>query len=170
MANPYDILANQQKTDATADLSMQIVALRSELNRLKRENSYFTITHVLTDNEASSTANYSVLFVAPFACEVVEAWETHRTAATQGTLYVEKETPGQAHDAGVNVLSSTWDITLSADHPRRVKASQNIAIRSLNPGDRLVLNDTGTFTQARELVVTILCRVLNYTVSRLDTP
>lgn len=134
---------------------------------------FWSIPVVVPGTSAATAGNYGTFFVAPFPCEVYEAWETHKTAGTDPgavTLAVEKLTPGQALGAGVEVLSTTFNLKSTADECTRVKASTTTTSRFLNPGDRLALKDTGTLTAVEHVVVTVLVRIVTRRVSATDNP
>lgn len=127
------------------------------------QNPYFTISVHIEDTRAATAANYGVFFVAPISCELIEAWESHATAGSDAsavTLTVEKLTSGQALDAGVTTLTSTFNLKGTANTPQRVKASTTATDRFLKPGDRLALDDAGTLTAVAHVAVTVLLRVL----------
>jgi hypothetical protein len=154
-------------------LQSGIYALKGEIDGAKRGTAYSLITAVVPDTSAATAANYGVFFIAPYACEVIEAWESHKTAGSDGsavTLTVEKLTGGQALDAGSAVLSGTWNLKGTANDPNRLRNVSSFSARHLNAGDRLALKDAGTLTAVAHVCVTILIKALNYNLSRVDNP
>lgn len=124
---------------------------------------YFAVSVNIEDTRAATAANYGSFFVAPFSCEVIEVWESHRVAGTDAgavTLDVEKLTTGQALDNGVSTLNGTANLKATINTPQRVKASTTGIQRFLKPGDRLALDDSGTLTAVADVAVTVLLRVL----------
>lgn len=122
-----------------------------------------TVSVVIQDTDAATAANYGAFFIAPYSCEVVEAWESHKTAGTDAgavTLDIEKLTSGQALDAGVSTLGSTFNLKGTVNTPQRQKATASGVQRFLKPGDRLALKDSGTLTAVAHVAVTVLLRVL----------
>lgn len=124
---------------------------------------YFTVMVNIEDTRAATAANYGSFFIAPFSCEVIEVWESHRVLGTDAgavTLDIEKLTSGQALDGGVSVLGSTFNLKATINTPQRAKASTTAIQRFLKSGDRLALDDTGVLTAVADVVVTVLLRVL----------
>lgn len=128
---------------------------------------YFTVSVVVQDTSAATAANYGVFFIAPFSCEIIEAWESHKTAGSDAsavTLDIEKLTTGQALDAGVSTLGGTFNLKGTANTPARQKATTTDLNRALKPVDRLALKDSGTLTAVAHVCVTVLLRVLQTTI------
>lgn len=122
----------------------------------------------IADTAAATAANYGVVITIPYGLELIEAWETHKVAGSDAsavTLTLEKLTSGQALDAGVAMLSSTFNLKATANTPQRQKASSTITSRMLSPGDRIALKDSGTLTAVSHVTVTMVFRTLNYTLS-----
>lgn len=164
----------QQAPYVDVDAIMANIAyLRAEIDSIARKSQYALISITIPDTSAATAANYGVFFIAPYSCEVIEAWESHKVLGTDGsavTLTIEKLTGGQALDAGSVVLESTFNLKGTINDPNRVRCVSNIATRQLNPGDRLALKDAGTLTSVAHVCVTVLIRVLNYNLSRVDNP
>jgi hypothetical protein len=139
----------------------------------KQISQYMFVDTTVENTSAATAANYGVFFVAPFICEIVEAWETHAAAGTSGsavTLTLEKLSPGVALDSGVQVLNSTWDLKASALYPRRVRAASSLKNRTLSIGNRLALKDSGTLTSVGHVNVTVLLKIFSTNVSSIDNP
>lgn len=152
-------------------LQADVQALRGEIASLKRGSIYSTVSVVIPDTSAASAASYGVFFIAPYACEVIEAWASWKTAGSSSpTLTVEKLKGGEALDGGSEVLSSTWSVSGTANDPIRKRCVSSLATRQLNPGDRLALKDAGTLTSVAHVCVTVLIRALNFNLSRVDNP
>jgi len=129
---------------------------------------YFMVSVVIQDISAATAANYGVFFIAPISYEIIEAWESHKTAGSDAgtvTLDIEKLTSGQALDEGVSVLGGTFNLKATANTPIRVKATVTGLNRALKPGDRLALDDTGILTAVAHVTVTVLLRVLQTQIS-----
>lgn len=152
-------------------LQLEVQTIKNELQRIKGGSSYSTLSVIVPDTSASTAANYGVFFIAPYSCEVIEAWASWKTAGgSNPTLTVEKLTGGVALDSGSVVLESTWDMAGTANDPIRKRCVSNISTRRLNPGDRLALKDAGTLTSVAHVCVTVLIRALNFNLSRVDNP
>lgn len=129
---------------------------------------WFCVSTVVQDISAATAANYGVFFTAPFACELIEAWETHKTLGTNGsavTLALEKLEAGEALGSGVDMLYSTFNLKGTINTPQRVRSTTTRVNRVLSPGERVALKDTGTLTDVAHVQVTLLFRVLSYRVS-----
>jgi len=154
-------------------LQSDIQALRGEIASVKKGTNYSLVSVVIPDTSAATAANYGVFFVAPYSCEVIEAWESHKTLGTDGsavTLTIEKLTSTQALDAGSAVLENTFNLKGTINDPNRIRAVASTATRQLNPGDRLALKDAGTLTAVAHVCVTVLIRALNFNLSRVNNP
>lgn len=130
--------------------------------------NWFCVSTVVQDTSAATAANYGVFFTAPFACELMEAWETHKTLGTNGsavTLALEKLEAGEALGSGVDMLDSTFNLKGTINTPQRVRSTTTRVNRVLSPGERVALKDTGTLTDVAHVQVTLLFRVLSYRVS-----
>lgn len=128
----------------------------------------FCVSTVVQDTSAATAANYGVFFTAPFSCELIEAWETHKTAGTNGsavTLALEKLEEGDALGSGVDMLDSTFNLKGTINTPQRVRSTTTRVNRVLSPGERVALKDTGTLTDVAHVQVTLLFRILSYRVS-----
>jgi hypothetical protein len=78
-------------------------------------------------------------FIAPAACKIISAYETHATVAGQaGTLQVEKLTTGQAPGNGAVTLASAFDLTSTANTPVSINALTTSAA-TMAAGDVLCL-------------------------------
>lgn len=152
-------------------LQADIQALRGEISTVKRGSVYTLASIVVPDTSAATAANYGVFFIAPYSCEVIEAWASWKTAGgSNPTLTVEKLTGGVALDSGSVILESTWDMAGTANDPIRKRCVSSFATRQLTPGDRLALKDAGTLTSVAHVCVTVLIRALNFNLSRVDNP
>ncbi len=140
----------------------------------QRTGLYFVISVVVPDTSAATAANYGVFYTAPFACELIEAWETHKVASSSSslaTLGIEKLTGGQALDAGVVMTSSLFDIRTLANDPNRISCTSSLpTYRFLNPGDRMALKDFGVLTALSHVEVSVLLKALNYDLSTVNNP
>lgn len=122
----------------------------------------FTAYAIVQDTSAATTANYGVFFTAMFPCEFLAAAEAHKTAGTDGsavTLNIEKLTTGQALGAGVNLLSTAFNLKSTANTPQFAPSSSNLLTstvldRVLAKGDRLALRPSGTLTTVAHVSVT----------------
>jgi len=105
----------------------------------------------------ATATNYTTFFIAPYKCVVLGVDAIWGTASTSGTLNVERLQGTEAHDAGDDLLSSTIDMSGTAN---TVNAGTLISGTSAGPleladGDRLGLVDGGTLTSQANLTVTV---------------
>ncbi len=113
-------------------------------------------------SDGATAANYDHFFTAQFPCEVIQVYESHRVLGTDAgavSLDIEKLTTGQALDAGVSVLSTTFNLKSTINTPVRVKATTTELNRVLKPGDRLALKDAGTLTAVAGVLVSVLLKI-----------
>lgn len=96
-------------------------------------------------------------FVAPAACKIISAYETHVTVAGQASLLnVEKCNTGEAPGAGDVTLATGWDLTSTANTPVSI-ASLGTAAASLVAGDALRLKlVSGAATSYAGATITVL--------------
>lgn len=121
--------------------------------------STFTVTETLQGAAAATAANYGVVFIAPFACEVVSVRENHTTAGSDAgavTLDIEKLTGTQASGAGVAVLGATKiNLKGAAETVQAPALTATAANKQLAAGDKLILLDAGVLTAVAGVAVTI---------------
>lgn len=126
---------------------------------------FFTVHVNIFDG--ATAGEYDHFYTAQFACEVIQAYETHRVLGTNAgavTLDIEKLTSTQALDAGVSVLASTFNLKSTINTPVRIKATLTELNGVLNPGDRLALKDAGTLTAVAGVQVTVLLRIRSISI------
>lgn len=96
-----------------------------------------------------------VYFIAPAACKIVSAYESHSIKATvAGSVQVEKLTSGQAPGSGVTTLATAFDMTSNNDVPLTVNSNTD-ASATLAAGDRFALKLSGTGTTYAQGLVTL---------------
>jgi hypothetical protein len=112
-------------------------------------------------------------FIADDYYEVVDVAESHETAGSDGgavTLDVKKCPSGSAIAAGTSILASTFDAKSTAATPvRKTVSNAGLAAqgsRLLSPGDRLVIDYTGTLTALAGVVVTAVLKRVRFTTQR----
>lgn len=108
---------------------------------------------------AATATNFGYVFTADRPYELVYAVEVHRTAGNDAgavTLGLEKCTPGTAQGSGVDMLVGTFNLKGAAATPQAVLPSATPANTRLNPGDSIVLKDTGVLTTLADVCVTFV--------------
>ena len=115
------------------------------------------VTVRLKGSDAATAGNYGAFFIATRPYEVMEVHAVWSTASTSGTLMVERLQGTTAEGSGDDVLTSTIDMSGTANTvvSRKTTDLQN---RQLATGDRLALEDGGTLTNQANLVVTVLLK------------
>ena len=116
-------------------------------------------TH-LPDAVAGTAANYGVIFICPADTryKLVGVEEIHTVkAAANATLTLEKLTPAQAPNAGVEMLAAALPLDSTAEIPQYGSIAGVIdATRTLAVGDRICLKDAGgAIAAVRNCQVTI---------------
>lgn len=109
------------------------------------------VSHTIYGADAATAANYSVVFIAPYACLLTLLQEAHKTAGTDGsavTLDLEKLTGTTAPGSGVTMLGATIDLkgTINTVKTATLASGANLPNLSLAAGDRAALKLTGTPT------------------------
>lgn len=156
--------STNQSAVSPSQLPKQIQDQPIALGKLNTRDLFMKEIYV---SDGATAAQYDHFFTAHFPCEVIQAYETHRVLGTNGsavTLDIEKLTTGQALDAGVSVLNSTFDLKGTINVPQRVKANTVETSRVMKPGDRLALKDAGTLTAVAGVQVTVLLRIRAITI------
>ena len=116
-----------------------------------------SVTVSLKNTDAATAANYGAFFIATRPYEIMEVHAVWSTASTSGTLMVERLQGTTAEGSGDNVLTSTIDMSGTADTVN-TKKTTDLQNRQLSTGDRLALVDGGTLTNQVNLVVTVLLK------------
>lgn len=107
---------------------------------------------------AATAANYGTIFIANRGYVVTAIREVHRTAGTDAgavTLQVEKLTGTQAKDAGVDLLSTGFNLKATVETVVDGALVAAEATRTLAAGDRLGLVTAGVLTTVADVCVTI---------------
>lgn len=121
-------------------------------------NKRFYIACNLAGALAQTASQFGVVFIAPRACNVLSITEVHNVAGTNGgavTLNVEKLTGTQNLDAGVEVLSSPFNLKGTANTVQYGTMTTVLTSKQLAKGDRLALKDAGTLTTLSDVCVII---------------
>ena len=101
---------------------------------------------------AASLNNYGTFWIAPFNCLVNAIYEIHQIAATDVgavTLQVEKLTGTTAPGAGSSMLSTAFDLKVTANTLQTgtlVPTASSPTFKTLTKGDRLAMKLAGTPT------------------------
>lgn len=160
------------------DLEKQMLALRADIEKMKRNPSLETHSHTgfdmdkvlfsnlsgriehychtLIGTTAATAANYTVFFIAPAPCYVSSFKEVHQTAGTDAgavTLQLEKLNSTEALDAGDNVLATALSLKSAIDTVQTATLTTTNANRTLATGDRLAMKDAGTLTAVANVTV-----------------
>ena len=109
------------------------------------------VAHTIYGATAATAANYSVVFIALYACLLTSFQEAHTTAGTDAaavTLDLEKLTGTTAPGSGVTMLGATIDLkgTINTVKTATLASGANLPNLSLAAGDRAALKLTGTPT------------------------
>lgn len=123
-------------------------------------NRQQAIWWTIPGTQAATATNYATIFIAPFPCTLVQAFEVHATAGTDGsavTLQVEKLTGTTAAGSGTSLLSSAFNLKGTANTVQEasiVQSSTNgVRNATLQAGDRLALKKSGTLTSVANVTV-----------------
>jgi hypothetical protein len=128
--------------------------------QIMRKGGVF-ITANLFGTTPATAANYEVFFTAERAMDIMEVTETHRVAGTDAgavSLNLEILDPGEALDAGDTVLSTAFNLKSTINTPVTYSGTNLTSTRTLKPGQRLALKDSGTLTAVAGLSVTVYLR------------
>lgn len=118
---------------------------------------YFTVNYIGQTTEAATDR---ALFVAPIACSLVAASESHAVAAGGASaLQLVKDTGTTAPGAGTDILtnntSSGFDLNATANTPQ----VGTFAATSFAVGDRLSMDFAQAIQSTAGLVISIILRV-----------
>jgi hypothetical protein len=119
------------------------------------------------DTRTDANSVDTLIFIAPYPCEVVSVREGHSTAGSDGaavSLDVKKCTGTTAPASGTTVLASTFDLKSTINTVVTKNATSGLtttlANRKLDTGDRLALDYTGTLTALVGIVTIEIKRLL----------
>jgi hypothetical protein len=105
----------------------------------------------------------SAFFVATRGYKVMGARLVQAVAGTDAgavTLMLEKCAAGQAPGAGTNLLATAWDLKATANTSQNGALVASATALTLNAGDRLSLNLTGTPTAVAGVLVEVDLQVM----------
>lgn len=122
------------------------------------------VTVNLFGTDPATAANYDVFFTAPRPVEIMEVWETHRVAGTDGgavELNLEILDSGEALGSGDEVLKTDFNLKSTINTPVSKSGFDLTSTRVLTAGQRLALKDTGTLTAVAGLSVTVYMKYAN---------
>ena len=115
------------------------------------------ICHTIVGADAATAANYNVFYIVKVNCYLTKFQEVHSAAGTAGgsvTVNLERLTGTQAADSGTNMLDAGMDLKDTANEVHESPyLAENFTRRTLAPGDRICLKDTGTLTSVSNLTV-----------------
>lgn len=118
---------------------------------------YLTVSYIGQTTEAATDR---ALFVAPIACSLVSASESHAVAAGGASaLQLVKDTGTTAPGAGTDILTNNtntgFDLNATANTPQ----VGTFAATSFAVGDRLSMDFANTIQSTAGLVISIILRV-----------
>ncbi len=140
------------------DIPLSIQNRRAVFNEL-----VFPVTATLQGAAAATADNYDVFFIADRDYVVVSISEIHSVVASDGsavTLQIQKLTGTEAVASGADLLSTSFNLKATAN---TVQFGDLVALNdvlTLQRGDRLALDDTGTLTSLTDVNVTVQLRIL----------
>lgn len=121
-----------------------------------KQASFQTVT--INGSNAATAANYGVFFIARDNCVVVDAYEVHSVAGTDGgsvSLQIERLQGNEALNSGDVLLTTAFNLKSTANIPVRGEIIKTNRVNSLKAGDRLALKDSGTLTSLSGVCVTV---------------
>jgi len=124
---------------------------------IKRKGG-FPITISLFGLTSATATNYGVFYTAPRPCEIMLVSETHRQAGTDAgsvTLNLEILDPGEALDAGDEVLVTPFNLKSTANTPVEYSGTSITTHCVMKQGQRLALKDAGTLSNLIGVCVTV---------------
>ena len=122
------------------------------------QDSEIIITHSIQGTAVANSNMFGNAFIAPSRCRLDSVGESHRVAASAGTLQLEKLTPGTNKGSGTNLLATTIDLTITANQVQKRSGTTlvtNISSRNLAENDRLGLITTGSLANLQDVVIVI---------------
>lgn len=111
------------------------------------------ISATLPGTTAATAANYGVVWIATFACNLTAVRASYETASTSGTLQIEKLTGTTAPGSGTTMLSTTINLATTANTVYSGTLTETISSLQVAVGDRIALKDGGTLTNQVGLCV-----------------
>lgn len=121
---------------------------------------YETVTYKIP---AAATATDTNIFIAPYDCYLVDAYEVHSVAGSDGSavnLQLTKDTGTTAPGAGTDLLANNSDAGFNlkgtADTVQAAVFKTTAGIRNLAKGDRISVDFAGTQTSVAGTTVTLV--------------
>lgn len=146
-------------------LSQLLYPLDGESKKIIRDSLEFPFPVVkqLQGTVPASAANYGIVFISDRDhYEVVSVSIVFTTAgSSDGTLQIERLQGTETISNGDDLLSSTLDLTATANTVQHGTLIADKNTLTLSKGDRLALQDAGTLTSIAGLQVTIFLRHVN---------
>lgn len=115
----------------------------------------YQVSAVLPGAAPDTAGNYGTFFIARRKVVVLAIGAIWTTASSSGTLQVQRLQGTEAKGSGDDLLSSTIDLSGTAETENAGTLTTTMANRTLNAGDRLCLENGGTLTSGAGLVVTV---------------
>jgi len=109
----------------------------------------FIIPFSIQGTGAATTANYGVICVMPFKCELIQVQESHEVLGTDGgavTLQIERLQGTEAPAAGDDLLVTAINLKGTINTVVTPALTATKTNRIFNKGDRVALKDSGTLT------------------------
>jgi hypothetical protein len=114
----------------------------------------FAVAYV--NQQAAGSQAAESFFIAPVACKVVRAKESHKTAETSAatlTIDIVKDAPGDAPGTSTtSVLAATFNGKGAANTPQSQDGASGV---DLAPGDRLSYKPSAAGTELVGVIITV---------------
>ena len=120
-----------------------------------------TEQYIVADHYIASSVADVQFFTAPVKCQVVAVGEVHATAGTDGSAVsgtIRRCQGTEAATAGDDLLSATINFKGTALTEQTPALTTTTANLTLEAGDRLSLDVTGTTTALAGVIVTVLLK------------
>ena len=131
------------------------------IRKILNENITFPICVNLHGTSAQTAGNYDTFFIADSSYEIIQVIESHVISGTDGgavNTNIEKLESGVALDSGYEILSSPFNLKLTANTPQYGVLTTTKVNLILNKGDRLALKDSGTLSTLSGITVIVYIR------------
>ena len=145
----------------TADHQLADRVLDVNILNIRRRFGYYgsivPVMAIIRGADAQASVNFTTpFFRADRAYELLDVYERHEVAATDGTFTLNKVPSGTAPSAGTALLAAALSLTTTANTDQRGVVSTKL----ISTGDSLAIVPSGLLTSLIGVTVSVLLRAI----------
>jgi len=121
----------------------------------------FEVTYQVGGAAAATAANWGLAFIAPFACQLIQAVRRFEVAGSSGAAFmIGKAATTVAKGSATDMLAAAMSLEATADANATATLHATVANRNLAAGDAVVFTPAGTLTNLIGVHATLTFRRL----------